>query len=197
MTHKIAHQLGIKLSGDETSTEVEELIVKQLETVPYIQYPTAFHTVDIIATRNVESTVDGNLEVLLGRKHNATDWVFIGGFVESTQTAEAAALRELHEETNVFVENEKRLAYLGSLFIDDARYKDSCHKITTSLFTIRLTSEEGTAAKGGDDIEIIGWFKINEVSERLSEHHKPLFEKFIKYQELLFNIFLIILKFIS
>ena len=189
MTHKIAHQLGIKLSGDETSTEVEELIVKQLETVPYIQYPTAFHTVDIIATRNVESTVDGNLEVLLGRKHNATDWVFIGGFVEPTQTAEAAALRELHEETNVFVENEKRLAYLGSLFIDDARYKDSCHKITTSLFTIRLTSEEGTAAKGGDDIEIIGWFKINEVSERLSEHHKPLFEKFIKYQELLFNIF--------
>jgi bifunctional NMN adenylyltransferase/nudix hydrolase len=189
MTHKIAHQLGIKLSGDETSTEVEELIVKQLETVPYIQYPTAFHTVDIIATRNVESTVDGNLEVLLGRKHNATQWVFIGGFVEPTQTAEAAALRELHEETNILIENEKRLAYLGSLFIDDARYKDSCHKITTSLFTIRLTSEEATAAKGGDDIEIIDWFKINDVSERLSEHHKPLFEKFIKYQELLFNIF--------
>ena len=183
MIHKIAHQLGIKLTGNETSTEVEELIVKQLETVPYIQYPTAFHTVDIIATRNVESTVDGNLEVLLGRKHNATDWVFIGGFVEPTQTAEAAALRELHEETNVFVDNEHRLEYLGSLFIDDSRYKDSPHKITTSIFTVSLTRDEASQAKGGDDIEIVGWFKINEISKRLAEHHKPLFEKFIEYND--------------
>jgi len=181
MTHKIAHQLGIKLSGNETSSEVEELIVKQLETVPYIPYPTAFHTVDIIATRSGSYQNAGHVEVLLGRKHNATQWVFIGGFVEPTQTAEAAALRELHEETNVLIENEDRIEYIGSLFIDDSRYKDSPHKITTSIFTIFLTRDEASQAKGGDDIAEVKWVRLDEILLLLKEHHVPLYNKFISW----------------
>ena len=167
--------MGIKLDGTESLSQIETLVVKQLQTVPYIQYPTAFHTVDIIATREGES----GFELLLGRKHNATEWVFIGGFVEPTQSAESAALRELHEETNILIEDESRLVYLGSHFIDDARYKDSCHKITTSLFTIQLTAEEAAQAKGGDDIAETKFIKLGEIEPNLKAHHRVLLYKFL------------------
>ena len=175
MIRKIAHLLGIKVNSTEPSGEIEVMIVEQLEKVPYIQYPTAFHTVDIIATREGES----GFELLLGRKHNATEWVFIGGFVEPKQTAESAALRELHEETNILIEDESRLVYLGSHFIDDARYKDSCHKITTSLFTIQLTAEEAAQAKGGDDIAETKFIKLGEIEPNLKDHHRVLLYKFL------------------
>lgn len=175
MIHTIAHLLGIKLEGSECSAEIEKKVVEQLEKVPYIQYPTAFHTVDIIATREGEL----GFELLLGRKHKSTEWVFIGGFVEPKQTAESAALRELHEETNILIENESRLVYLGSHFIDDARYKDSCHKISTSLFTIQLTAEEAAQAKGGDDISETKWLKFGEIEVNLKDHHRVLLYKFL------------------
>jgi 8-oxo-dGTP pyrophosphatase MutT (NUDIX family) len=150
-------------------------IVNQLTHVPYIQYPVAFHTVDIVATHQTDTGV----EVLLGRKYKATDWVFIGGFVDPTNTAESAALRELHEETHVIVDDESRLTYLGSLFINDNRFKESCHKVTTSIFTIELTDEEYKMARGGDDIEKVKWVRLEDVIFVLKEHHVELFNKFL------------------
>jgi ADP-ribose pyrophosphatase YjhB (NUDIX family) len=181
---KLAKAIGVEFitadSGFKASDAVQATLDKiytKLDTVPYIQYPVAFHTVDIIATRQVGE----DIEVLLGRKHKhlPTEWVFIGGFVEPMQTAESAALRELHEESNVLVEDEDRLVYLGSMFIDDARYADSCHKITTSIFTLELTQEESEQAKGGDDIAEVKFVKLDEAFDQLRPHHKPLFEKLI------------------
>ena len=173
---EIANLLGVEYEN-ELLTPQE--IVEQLERLPYIKYPVAYHTVDIIATRNTENGV----EVLLGQKGKEVDkskWVFIGGFVEPTQTSESAALRELHEETNVLVTDETRLIYLGSLFIDDGRFKDSPHKVTTSIFTLELNANEAAQAKGGDDIESVMWVKLDEVLPLLRSHHIPLYDKFVK-----------------
>ena len=165
MIKKIAELLSIELDGSELETEIQTKIISQLEKIPYVPFPTAFHTVDIIATRESEL----GFELLLGRKHNSTEWVFIGGFVDPTQTAESAALRELGEETCIHINDESRLIYLGSHFVDDVRFKNSCHKITTSLFTIQLTNEEAEQAKGGDDIEVVKWVKIAEIEPKVEE----------------------------
>jgi len=155
-------------------TEVEVDMTPQpelVEGIPYVPFPIAFHTVDVIAiNRN---------RILLGRKPKQEKWQFIGGFVEPTHTAEHTAVKEFHEEASLLIKREDRFKYLTSLFIDDARYKDSCHKITSSIFTIVLNDEEAGLVKGGDDIEEVKWFELDEVNDVLRELHKDIFIKFL------------------
>lgn len=150
-------------------------LINKLTGVPYSPFPISFHTVDIIATREV----NGVVEILLGRKPKSDKWVFIGGFVEPTHTAEHTASKELGEETHIEITDESRFEYLGSAFINDSRYVNSCHKITTSLFTVKLTPEEQTMAKGGDDIEEVKFVPISEVLGMLKTHHRELFRIFV------------------
>ena len=176
MIKKVAQLLNVSTDGNSHDLLAE--CIAKLTKIPYIQYPVAYHTVDIIATRHT----DAGVEVLLGQKGKEVDkskWVFIGGFVEPTQTAESAALRELEEETNVQVVDETRLMYLGSLFIDDARFQDSPHKVTTSIFTLQLSLHESEQAKGGDDIAEVQWVPLDKVLPLLKDHHVPLYNKFV------------------
>ena len=172
--------------GTDTATEQRNLMVtavqvdmsnrapELVEGIPYIPYPIAFHTVDVIAT----TFIDNKKNFLLGRKHNSNDWVFIGGFVEPTHTTEHTAVKEFHEEAGVLI-NESRFVYMGSLFIDDKRYKDTCHKITTSIFTIDLYTDEVRKVKGGDDIAEVKFFQLDEVYDNLSPLHHKIFIKFL------------------
>jgi len=150
-------------------------IIQKVYNIPYVPFAIAFHTVDVIATRKK----DENLEILLGRKHDSKVWVFIGGFVEPTHTAEHTAMKEFYEEANVEIEDEDRFKYLGSAFINDVRFEKICHKVTTSLFTIRLTDEESLMCRGGDDIEEVKWFSIKDVNVNLKDCHQKLFVKFL------------------
>ena len=129
MLNKLLNLLGITSGRGSLVRAVQSLL-----KVPYIIYPVAFHTVDIIPYRKTKN----GLELLLGRKHNSNSFQFCGGFVEPMQTAEGAAKRELEEESFIVIE-ETDLKYIGSYFIDDSRYKNSCHKITTSLFMVDVT----------------------------------------------------------
>ena len=155
-------------------TEVEVDTTPQPELVngiPYVPFPIAFHTVDVIAINNDM--------VLLGRKPNQEKWQFIGGFVEPTHTAEHTAAKEFHEEAGLLVKEESRFEYLTSLFIDDVRYKNSCHKITSSVFFIELEDDEVDMLKAGDDIEELCWFSLDEVYGVLREQHKEIYVKFL------------------
>lgn len=155
-------------------TEVEVDMTPYLELVdgiPYVPFPIAFHTVDVIAINNDK--------ILLGRKPNQEKWQFIGGFVEPTHTAEHTAAKEFHEEAGVLIKNETRFTYLTSLFIDDARYKTSCHKITSSVFIIRLDDKEAEAVVAGDDLEEVKWFSLHQVYDVIREQHKEIYVKFL------------------
>jgi ADP-ribose pyrophosphatase YjhB (NUDIX family) len=154
-----------------TSLKVDESI-DIIDDIPYVPFPIAFHTVDVIA-------VNSKGEILLGKKPKSDKWVFIGGFVEPTHTAEHTASKEFSEEACVLIQDESRFKYLGSYFIDDSRFKDTCHKITTSLFTINLTDEEASSVAGGDDIEVVKWFKKEEILDNLKELHQELFAVYL------------------
>jgi len=146
----------------------------RIEGIPYVPFPIAFHTVDIIA---LSETIGGETQVLLGKKPNQTKWQFIGGFVEPTHTAEHTASKEFHEEAGLLIEDEDRFEYVGSAYIEDSRYKDSCHKITTSIFMVRLSENEEDKLVAGDDIEIIKWFSLKDAYANIREQHKEIFVK--------------------
>lgn len=154
-----------------TEVEVDMDSPELVDSIPYVPFPIAFHTVDVIAVNNNK--------ILLGRKPNQTKWQFVGGFVEPTHTAEHTAAKEFHEEAGVLIKDEDRFDYITSLFIDDVRYKDSCHKITSSIFFIELDDEEADSVIAGDDLEEVRWFSIDDVYGNIREQHKEIFVKFL------------------
>lgn len=118
-------------------------------------YPTAFPTVDI-------AILNGKGQVLLGRKEFEKIFRFIGGFVDPTDlNMEGAAKRECLEEVgeNVLLEN---FTYIGSMKVNDWRYRHSKNGIITTFFKCQYVGGEIQAS---DDIVECVWKNISELDE--------------------------------
>lgn len=74
-------------------------------------------------------------------------WDLPGGFVESGETLEAAASREIYEETGLRIGD---LQYVGS-FIENYDYRGDTYPLVAVLFAGRLP--EGGSIQVGDDVE--------------------------------------------
>ncbi len=134
-----------------------------------IVFPTSFQTVDIACF-----TQDGNMLLLGRKKRDGAHWRLPGGFVDpSDESLEAAALRELKEESGVSGFNTQ---YISSHRIDDYRYRDSRHKIMTAL--IRCQALDPHVAKAADDLEEVRWFKIEDLhTNMIVTMHNVLIDK--------------------
>lgn len=121
------------------------------------RFPTVYPTVDVAVFRNEMS------QVLLARKEHETRYRFPGGFSEpDDESFEMAAMRELVEECgDIIVDN---LMYLGSLKINDWRYRETADGIITHLYACSFVSGNPTA---NDDIAEIKWFDVEKVKEEL------------------------------
>lgn len=144
-----------------------------------LDYPVAFHTVDMAIVRVHE----GRFQLLLIQKKKEVEaglkvWRFPGGFVDPADaSAEAAALREGKEETHMEFNSE--LLYIGSSKVDDDRYRNSDHKVITSFF--RLNWKSGEDGLGFDDVASTKWFDIDQISDEIKNPvHTPLFEMFFE-----------------
>jgi bifunctional NMN adenylyltransferase/nudix hydrolase len=130
------------------------------------KHPVAYPTVDMILT-------DGE-RILVGRKPNDPigKWRFPGGFVDpSDKSLEAAAKRELREETGV---DAGRVEYLGSTQINDWRYANEVDCIMTSVFCMEYLWGPAIA---GDDLSEVRWVGLDEIDTLdLMELHEPILE---------------------
>jgi 8-oxo-dGTP pyrophosphatase MutT (NUDIX family) len=176
--------------GGVTGHRVNDLVVIEMElidldvieeknNIPYVPFPIAFHTVDVIAIRRDELDAPEDIQILLGRKPGQTQWQFVGGFVEPTHTAEHTAAKEFHEEAGLLIEEEDRFKYLTSMHIKDERYLASPHQITSSIFFINLSVKESSQLKAGDDLEQIMWVNVNAAYDLIRPQHKEIFVKFL------------------
>jgi bifunctional NMN adenylyltransferase/nudix hydrolase len=126
------------------------------------QYSKVYPTVDIAIKR------DG--KILLAKKPGVSGYRFIGGFSDpSDESYEAAAAREVEEETGIIVKN---VSYLGSTRVDDWRYRSEQDKIITLFFTAEYVSGDAAAK---DDISEIKWFAPADMNEEMMvQEHRPL-----------------------
>ncbi|HLG02181.1 MAG TPA: NUDIX domain-containing protein [Bacteroidia bacterium] len=172
---------SIKYSGKFPSQEVENYntradgkadldtaVVSLAEFRQGVFYAVGSQYAKVQATVDIAIFDDDN--VLLGRKPGEEKFRFIGGFSDPTDRSfEDAAKREAKEETGLDVE---QVRYLGSILVDDWRFREEEDKIMTLFFA----AEKGKGAcKANDDIEELKWFPRAALNEKiLVEEHIPL-----------------------
>lgn len=120
-------------------------------------------TVDILAF----AVHDGGLEVLLvKRKYDPfrSSWAVPGGFLtDADQTLEAAAARELFEETNV------SNIYLEQLFSFGDKGRDPRGRVVTVSYLALLRQEE-LEIKASSDASGVAWWPIKELPSLAFDH---------------------------
>jgi ADP-ribose pyrophosphatase YjhB (NUDIX family) len=100
--------------------------------------------------------------------------VLPGGFVAVSETVEAAALRELKEETGVIA---KLVSILG-VYSDPKR--DPRGHVISTVFVAEYVSGD---AKGSDDSARAGWHAIDRVKScKLGFDHSKIFSDYMKWR---------------
>lgn len=136
---------------------------------PYCyEYPRPAVTVDLV----VFSVHAAELRVLLvRRKHDpfAGRWAIPGGFVEIDEPIEAAARRELHEETGLELDA-PRVDFLG-IFGDPGR---DPRGRTISLAHVAPLRGPFPKVAGGDDAEAAAWVPSKKAVDLAFDHDRIL-----------------------
>lgn len=126
-------------------------------------YRNPFPTVDAAVIR------DGKI-LLIERKNPPAGWALPGGFVDYGESAETAAARELLEETGLTATG-LRLFGVYSEPGRDPRFH--------TLSVVYLAEAEGEA-RAGDDAGRAGWFRFDELPERIAFDHRQIIESIRK-----------------
>lgn len=153
------------------------------------RFPTAYTTVDVAIIKQPEAVEtgvaggdyerrvpQGPTQLLLGRKPNEKLYRFIGGFSDPRSASfEDDAKREVTEEAGIEVGD---IRFLGSLRVDDWRYRNEPDCIKTMLFSAKYVYGRPTP---GDDIEEVRWFefpkpmtKQHPLVTQIVPEHRPL-----------------------
>jgi 8-oxo-dGTP diphosphatase len=128
-------------------------------------YPRPAAAADVVlVTREAKARV-----LLVRRKHDpfAGCWALPGGFVGMEETLEAAARRELHEETGLTV---GRLVQLHT-FGDPGR---DPRGRTISIVYLGLVTGKAPVPRAGDDAADAGWFSLQRLPGLAFDHKKVL-----------------------
>jgi 8-oxo-dGTP diphosphatase len=122
-----------------------------------------------VAVDNVVLTFGGkSLHVLLVKRANnpfKTSWALPGGFVDANESLEAAALRELREETGI------RNAFIEQLQTFGAVNRDPRGRVISVAY-YALVRESQARLAPGDEVSDVKWFEIGNLPKLAFDHRE-------------------------
>ena len=136
-------------------------------------YPRPSVTVDIVLFTD-ESP---NPQVLLIRRKNSPFkglWALPGGFLDMDESLEAAALRELHEETDISNVQLTQIATFGNPSRDPRG-----RVITVAYFGIVESNKQHIAIAGSDAAEV-AWFPTSNLPQQIAFDHSEIIHTALK-----------------
>jgi len=139
------------------------------------RYPHPAITADCVV---IAHTLTGDQLLLVERKHAPCQgmWAFPGGFMNIDETAEAAASRELREETGVEVGS---LEQIGAFSAVD---RDPRERVVTIAYLAELPAT--VAPTAADDAAQARWFPLEELPPLAFDHAEILEKALEKLREI-------------
>lgn len=165
--------LNIQVSGTEARFAVQEadtpeFLAGQVYALQ-TQYPKVYPTVDCVIWRKRDETRP--TEILLIQRPDTKEWSFPGGFVDPEDASYAlACAREVYEELGL--SNEYGLDCVGSVRVNDWRYRGTRDKIITTVFVMQYAW--GPVRPNPEEVQDYQWVPVSDVRVTISETHKPL-----------------------
>ncbi len=123
-------------------------------------------TADIV----IFSIIDSKLKVLLIKRKRwpfEGAWAFPGGFVEMHESLEAAAYRELKEETSI----DPTSVYLEQLFTFGEPDRDPRTRVITVAYFALVGADKINNLQANDDAAEVGWFSAYNPPELAFDHN--------------------------
>ncbi|MBN1314880.1 MAG: NUDIX hydrolase [Anaerolineales bacterium] len=136
------------------------------ETYAPSKYERPSVTVDVV----IFSFFDSQFQVLLikrGRWPFQGSWALPGGFVDMNETLQAAALRELEEETGVTD------VYLEQLYTFGDPGRDPRTRVISVVY-LAFVPAGLVKPRAGDDADDARWWSINSLPEELAFDHAEI-----------------------
>jgi 8-oxo-dGTP diphosphatase len=130
------------------------------------RYPRPALTVDIV----VFALDENDLQVMLIQRDQGPfegDWALPGGFVNVDETLDAAAARELEEETGL------RDIFLEQLYTFGDVDRDPRERVVTVAY-YALVNLAGHNVRAASDARNAAWFSVNELPDLAFDHRKIL-----------------------
>ena len=124
-------------------------------------------TVDIV----ILTVRDNDLKVLLIRRKGPPYqgmWAIPGGFIEMGESLEAAALRELKEETGV------EQVYIEQLYTFGDPHRDPRTRVITVSYLALVEASQLKPLRAGSDADAAGWFSIYNLPDLAFDHRQIL-----------------------
>ncbi len=143
-------------------------IPETAETYDVTQYERPSVTVDVV----IFSILDEELKVLLIKRKiwpYEGMWAIPGGFVKMNESLEAAAYRELAEETGVTSED----VYLEQLYTFGQPERDPRTRVITVTY-FALVSADKISPHAADDAEDVAWFSVYHLPPLAFDHAEIL-----------------------
>jgi len=142
----------------ETSAAV--ILVEAKIAMPFTyDYPRPAVSADVVVL-----DVDSNSILLIQRANEpfAGHWALPGGFMEMDESADAAAIRELKEETGLVVDQVQQIGAYSSVDRDPRG-----RVVTVAFFATASKSDHVLAA---DDADEARWFHVDELPNLAFDH---------------------------
>lgn len=126
--------------------------------------------IDVAADALVFSRDGGHLQILLVKRRDEPfkgEWAFPGGFVNYGENLEAAAIRELREETGVKLHTMTQLHTFGTPGRDPRGH-------TISVVHYAFVSIKDHVVIAGDDAEDAHWVNVKDIKSLAFDHMEIL-----------------------
>ena len=127
--------------------------------MPTYEYPRPSVSADVVV---VDLSMRSLLLILRKNDPFAGSWALPGGFMEMEESAEAAAIRELKEETGLDISKVQQLGAYSS--VD----RDPRQRVVTIAFY--ATASESDFVAAADDAQDVRWFPIGDLPDLAFDH---------------------------